>query len=1552
MKRKLLLFLTMLACSIGTWAEEFTVGTGTITINGTSATVNTPLKGDLDNATFSSELTEALANVTTITFSSTSHVGGAGLTKLNTAATSMTTLDLTGVTCETSSTFMVQTSSSLENLIMEDITVQTGGIQFKGLSNLKYAVVTPKNASAVNLEVNGDMTSAAAEAGIITKNVTTSSTWKWKGEISEFETYNQDFTNNAATTTANKLIITGEMDVEDAAVVGKFKDLTTAIRLLDMSGVTLTGDVNDETFPFGANTTLNSVVLPNGLADVNKKWFSGCNELYAAITYNSGATKLCAFVNKQGRLKTAILDAVKGGNTDFATDNSYLDGGMSRPGIKNTVAEIKLSGTLNAVDVSSNNITTINESGHVAYVGEVADSQTDTRTVTEYAAIGGALTDAAGNCPSTLKILDLSDAYFPVYTDMTLSAVGYTNSNLQEVKLPTDSRQTIIPAFMFAGQFAKLFEICIPANYEVIKCKAFGKSGQGFQHIWTTDTNPNVTVDNGIKLEGDETVYKEYQATENQGLSDNVTKTDWGTYTFSANLKLIESYAFSSQTVYIKDVYVLATETPECHVDAFNMYMYVAQSGFSGATVDGIVTRDAYKNGKVWISMLHYPRDCEAPNIQRYTDMGREYSIATGEVDGKGANIYYPTYGEFLRAYTQGTTGYLWNAWDDQHAYGDLVYNPENDNLGWSATKQKNMNDFTLEHPGKNTSANKKFEDATFYDLTLGGNTKPEGMKDYWEVKYGSTLLYPRAKVIKGDEIEGETMQDVDEYGNLLYEECENGDYVKAYIYVEDANGTYKRITNDAGTYTATDEPIDGTEQYYSDENGTTATPKVKADYYILDGEKRIYSDTQIPVIGVTQYYETNSQDAEPVEELTLNGTYYYPTGNKTTEKINTYGNLYGSNMTHLYTEDNGVYTEVFPTLSADWNGKIYYKDGDEYIETSVFVADKTAWYISWDGSTFSEAGQYNNKITIGDGTTTYYYDGPEVDEYLPTNTWSVATASRKLYSYNEWGNPKYTEVTQITFDKTYYYIQSTEPNYVKVSGTTQEYDADQTYYSDNNGTVASPVKFDQTYYVKDITYSYEKLADDETADVTYKRVYSATEYVAYDANEFDEAAGEKRYCPTEVPACVLTYYSYDYRGWHQFVLNAFAANSKLEVTQHRSYLSDNDWWTICLPYDLTYSEMMFFYGTTKTNSDGSLTLDETKVPYLSQLVNVVRDMSAGTIALNFSKNLMNHAQTSDDNGYWTVSDEEDETIKEDDKVVLHAGVPYMIRPYRTAAEGGSFVTQFDIYGNDDIDKDFSDWRKAYKSQSLYDKLKKAEALGGTEQMDMVKKGLVTVPALVANADATGAEFTEETGSSEMTYTYNNTSKTYPISADFDYTFVGSFYKSFIPEFSYYLGYQNGAKFFYADEPKTVQKTINGKDVYQYIYNEMFWNNNTCVIVPNMLSSSFTRTYNLHKGSHDGSVKKASGSGADMTPAQWLIKGTNDDLKANAGAGNAKNYTMVFGVDVDTETTGIKEVQTPETNADAATMKVYTVNGQYVGSSLNGLSKGVYIVNGKKCVVK
>lgn len=52
---------------------------------------------------------------------------------------------------------------------------------------------------------------------------------------------------------------------------------------------------------------------------------------------------------------------------------------------------------------------------------------------------------------------------------------------------------------------------------------------------------------------------------------------------------------------------------------------------------------------------------------------------------------------------------------------------------------------------------------------------------------------------------------------------------------------------------------------------------------------------------------------------------------------------------------------------------------------------------------------------------------------------------------------------------------------------------------------------------------------------------------------------------------------------------------------------------------------------------------------------------------------------------------------------------------------------------------------------------------------------------------------------------------------------------------------------------------------------------------------------------------------------------------------------------IDDVLTGIGQVDTLNEVVDG---KVYNIQGRYLGTSLEGLDKGVYIVNGKKVVVK
>ena len=64
-----------------------------------------------------------------------------------------------------------------------------------------------------------------------------------------------------------------------------------------------------------------------------------------------------------------------------------------------------------------------------------------------------------------------------------------------------------------------------------------------------------------------------------------------------------------------------------------------------------------------------------------------------------------------------------------------------------------------------------------------------------------------------------------------------------------------------------------------------------------------------------------------------------------------------------------------------------------------------------------------------------------------------------------------------------------------------------------------------------------------------------------------------------------------------------------------------------------------------------------------------------------------------------------------------------------------------------------------------------------------------------------------------------------------------------------------------------------------------------------------------------------------------------------SGIGDMSLVTLSFTY----QTTGISQV---EDIKKALRGKVYNLQGQYVGSSLQGLSKGVYIINGKKVIIK
>ena len=1179
--------------------------------------------------------------------------------------------------------------------------------------------------------------------------------------------------------------------------------------------------------------------------------FKAC--ISTSNTENSGDATLIGYLNEAGTMRDAILHS-------YFDQRDYKTLGSGN-GDCNRLRNLVVMGNFCAKDISR--IGEYDENGHYVING-VADENnlawnknTDGGDLYVVNNNQNAVDGALVGCYQ-IESIDLSDGYVPdeYATDIVVGYCGIQVTNLREVWMPTDPRFKTVPADYLNVNAKVIRQICIPGNIEYIKTRAFAGSGTMINYVWTTGPDATTKYDNGAYFVSGDDVTLKYKVNPDPTDAENIDFADgddnsftYGTITLPPNLRLIERHAFAS-SVNVKDVYVLNETAPECHVDAFNSVVYHANNTVTNDMIkeeDGvkIITRDAYTmSGYQMMAVLHYPRTTSTPQTQRYTDPSREYNIATGERDGNGNMLYFPTQTEFETAHAQGTYGYLWGAWNTERTwynnektlgtaggwYGDICGTDGHD----TSNGQGQANQFYIDNPDEDPDFDKTKN--TFYDVTMsdgnlpGGYTKPDGLMDYWNVDRRGIQLYPQA---------------VSTTSNYVYVRDDNGDYVLEMT----TTGSAGNFTNALQFREYAGSADDALERYsrkqvlQTDGEGNLVYEGCSDGEYVQNYE--IVEDANGDLIHSVDIVSNNTDGKYALNyswEEATDGTHYHPlvqTTKPTNEVI--YGGSFDA--TKYFKYENSTYSAFeFGWQVAQYNGDIYTISDD---------------YAAWDAA------------------ATDYFSGVNDTRYS------------KEYA---------TDVTSV--DSYHLYNAS------KDAGENR-YDIIDNGYVD----AVSPDDDEKTHYRK--TY----------IDNSYRLATAA------DANE-------PRYCTVGVDYVSDTEITYsklnDYRGWHQFVLAATAHNSTIPFEPLRSFISDTDWWTICEPYDLKYSDLIKFFGYDRAGFDK-------KIPYLSKLMYVIRDVENQKITLMFSKNLMEYKEqmaagegivhgtiNEAEEGKWTS-----EELAED-PVILHAGVPYLIRPNLVSESGSGFQRQFDIYKNQDPD--------------LYARLKASQDISAGKQFQMVYNGEYTVPAYVVGYDAAGAvsentvesKTIENKDGSTFTYTsgtikYNGKNVSYKVSSDFSYTFVGTFYKSAMPQYCYFLGYDSAKK----------------KAVFRYSHvldkDGWNWNNETGIICPN-----FDTSLTIHQAS------------SMNDPARWVFNPNNkednvddyvkcDDFPSGSGQAGAKSYTMDFGASNYNETTGISEMKVvPATKST----KVYTTNGVFVGTSVYNLQKGVYIVNGKKYVVK
>lgn len=92
------------------------------------------------------------------------------------------------------------------------------------------------------------------------------------------------------------------------------------------------------------------------------------------------------------------------------------------------------------------------------------------------------------------------------------------------------------------------------------------------------------------------------------------------------------------------------------------------------------------------------------------------------------------------------------------------------------------------------------------------------------------------------------------------------------------------------------------------------------------------------------------------------------------------------------------------------------------------------------------------------------------------------------------------------------------------------------------------------------------------------------------------------------------------------------------------------------------------------------------------------------------------------------------------------------------------------------------------------------------------------------------------------------------------------------------------------------------------------------------------------------------GEAIDCFITELTFNGDQVTMKFEDGSTQIDDMSLVSIALTYSETsTGITEI---ETDDQSTVKRVYTISGQYVGTSTEGLPQGIYIVNGKKTIVK
>ncbi len=501
----------------------------------------------------------------------------------------------------------------------------------------------------------------------------------------------------------------------------------------------------------------------------------------------------------------------------------------------------------------------------------------------------------------------------------------------------------------------------------------------------------------------------------------------------------------------------------------------------------------------------------------------------------------------------------------------------------------------------------------------------------------------------------------------------------------------------------------------------------------------------------------------------------------------------------------------------------------------------------------------------------------------------------------------------------------------------------------------------------------------------------------------------------TAIPKGQLSeeHYSFDdYIGWHQIVLTQATYVDPTEEVKdeviERKY-EDAGWYTICVPYNLTRSQVLKMMGVpastakvknllyTKNAETNEVTYPEVEddmMPDIRQLKQVVRRKGSGnennSVTFILTKNLYgyenaqnsiaNHTyyfdlEESNDNKSKMVAKDANGNNSSDDPVCLVGGRPYIIKVYKRE---GETIAQQNI--GKYILKRYADEFKESAScrnngvdyyEQLCDEISTAKATEGLHTLQFVKPYEKHLVQAIKDA---------EDGTEQVTYTENG--KTYR----YFYTFQGQFWDQDMPEYCFYMA--NGKWFHYTNTSKNYKwnaykcvimatpleveiDAVPPTEASDVVTQQNFDSNT--LVVDNTEKKNTTVAAEIAEGAN-GYLNWTNhwGCGFRWYPFCWFPQpqaGTSDLLKSDFRLGfwgrNDDDFNIwgmsryIFEFEDDTvmefdengnQTTAIDTLDGTRQQASKSD-RVYSISGQYMGTSTDNLPKGIYVIGGRKIVV-